>query len=495
MKQIIKIFNNLVKQTIFKAQNKTNHKLRISNFNKYLITFISLLFGYVFYLLIPLLYDKSWVQSNIESKFFNEFKINLSTSADISYRILPAPHFLIKNSKISLNDSKSQKFIADIRNLKVFLAQKNFFLNKEKMSLKEVIIDSANFSLLRSDFQILNEFSDNKFSNKKIKIDNSNIFFKNNLDDITAIIKINKAVLFFDNTKLINLFNLRGNVFGVPFKFRLKSGNDSVINKTINVEAKSLKLGIFNEFTNKSNESNAGKNIISFTNSKINTKYNIKKKLIIFESNKSKLGGLKLNYNGELSINPFDLDLNIHLNNFRISKLFSFNTILKEFIKSELLFNDNLSLDLSIFANNNTKDEIFNNAKINFNIVNGKLNLDNTILTNDKIGLLELSNSNLFLENNELVLKTDVLITIKNSEQLFSTLNTGKKDRKKIEYIFINLDYKFLSNQIKFNNIKIDNNKVSNEFFNIIEAFNDNDLNNTIKSRRWINKLFNIYEG
>ena len=87
------------------------------------------------------------------------------------------------------------------------------------------------------------------------------------------------------------------------------------------------------------------------------------------------------------------------------------------------------------------------------------------------------------------------MITIKNSEQLFSTLNTGKKDRKKIEYIFINLDYKFLSNQIKFNNIKIDNNKVSNEFFNIIEAFNDNDLNNTLKSRRWINKLFNIYEG
>ena len=223
MKQIIKNFNNLIKKTIFKVQNKTNIKLRISNFNKYLITFISLLFGYVFYLLIPLLYDKSWVQANIQSELLNEFKINLSTSADISYRILPAPHFLIKNSKISLNDSKSQKFIADIRNLKVFLAQKNFFLNKEKMSLKEVIIDSANFSLLRSDFQILNEFSDNKFSNKKIKIDNSNIFFKNNLDDIFAIIKINKAVLFFDNTKLINLFNLRGNVFGVPFKFRLKT--------------------------------------------------------------------------------------------------------------------------------------------------------------------------------------------------------------------------------------------------------------------------------
>ena len=39
---------------------------------------------------------KSWVQSNIENKFLKEFKINLSSSADISYEFLPAPHFLIK---------------------------------------------------------------------------------------------------------------------------------------------------------------------------------------------------------------------------------------------------------------------------------------------------------------------------------------------------------------------------------------------------------------
>ena len=99
MKQIVKKFNNLVKKTIFKVQNKTNNKSRISTFNKYLITFIGLLFLYIFYLLTPLLYDKSWLQKNIEDKLLSEFKIKLSTSADISYRILPSPHFLIKNSK------------------------------------------------------------------------------------------------------------------------------------------------------------------------------------------------------------------------------------------------------------------------------------------------------------------------------------------------------------------------------------------------------------
>ena len=139
MIQIIKNFNNLAKKTIFKVQNKTNNKLRISSFNKYLITFISLIFFYLFYLLIPLSYDKAWVQINIEKKLINEFKVNISTSADISYRILPAPHFLIKNSKILINDTKNQKSIADVKNLKIFLDQKNLF-NKEKMLIKKVFL-------------------------------------------------------------------------------------------------------------------------------------------------------------------------------------------------------------------------------------------------------------------------------------------------------------------------------------------------------------------
>ena len=58
MKQIIKNFNNLVKKTILKVQNKTNNNFNISNFSKYLITFIVIIY-LLFYLLIPLLYDKT----------------------------------------------------------------------------------------------------------------------------------------------------------------------------------------------------------------------------------------------------------------------------------------------------------------------------------------------------------------------------------------------------------------------------------------------------
>ena len=68
MKQIVKNFNNLIKKTIFKLENKTNNKFQVSTFNKYVIAIISILFIYIFYLLIPLLYDKNWLQNKIIEK-------------------------------------------------------------------------------------------------------------------------------------------------------------------------------------------------------------------------------------------------------------------------------------------------------------------------------------------------------------------------------------------------------------------------------------------
>ena len=109
--------------------------------------------------------------------------------------------------------------------------------------------------------------------------------------------------------------------------------------------------------------------------------------------------------------------------------------------------------------------------------------------------MLELSNSNLFFENNNLILNTDLLFDIKNSNGLFSFLNTKKDSRKNIKNILVNLNYNFLSDEIEFNDLKINDKKVSSEFLNIINGFKDNNSNNTIKSRRLVNELLNIYEG
>ena len=494
MKQIIKKFNNLVKKTIFKVQNKTNNNFNISDFNKYLITFFALLFIYLFYLLIPLLYDKTWVQTNIESKLLNEFRINISTSADISYRILPSPHFLIKDSKILVGKAEKKKFIADIKYLKIFLSQRNF-LNKKRMKFQKVVINNANFSLSKNDFKLIDNYQNKKFSNKKIIINKSNIFFKNNLDEIDLILKVDKAFLFFEDKKLLNLATLSGEVFNIPFIFNLKKQIYSNETKTININAKDLRLNIFNESNKTDQDLVSGKNIISFLNSTISTKYYIKKKIITFKSRNPRMKNLRAIYSGKLSINPFDLGLNVNLNDYKISKLFNINPILNEFIKSGLLFNENISLNTSIVANSNSKEEIFQHAKINFQIINGKINFDKTKLVSDEIGIFEFNNSNLLLRDNKIMLNTEILIEIENSEALFSFFNTNKKLRKNFQTIFINLDYDFLNNQIKFNNLKINNIELNDQLLTINDSFYYNDLTNFNKSRQLVNKLFKAYAG
>ena len=114
---------------------------------------------------------------------------------------------------------------------------------------------------------------------------------------------------------------------------------------------------------------------------------------------------------------------------------------------------------------------------------------------NHDIGSLQLSNSHLFHKNNELLFNSDILIDIKNSKKLFSFLDTSKSSQKNFKTILINLDYNFLSNKIKFNNLKIDNNDTNDKLLTIIDNFNDNDLNNSNKTRRLLNELFKSYAG
>ncbi len=490
---IVKKFNYKVEKTIFKIQNKKNNKLQISKFNKYLITFISLLFFYLFYLSIPVLYDKNWVQKNIENQLIKDFKIYFSLSSDISYRILPSPHYLIKDSKIIKEDKKTES-LAEIKTLRVFVSQKNFF-KKEKVLIRDIKINNADFTLLGNDLKLIRKITHNKFSNKKIEINKSNIFFKNTLGEIISIIKISQGFLFHDEKDLLNLIKLKGSAFNVPFNFNYNRKFEFSDSEEIDIVAKSLKLNFFNESIFDEENNIAGKNIISFLNSKINTNYKIKNNIITFGSTNSKLKNSKVSYNGKVSINPFDLNININLDKYDLRKFFRSNTILNELIKTELLFNDNISVSASITTISDFQNKIYKNAKIYFNLIDGKLNINKTRLINKKIGLIELDNSNLSYENNRLILSTDIIVDIKNSNKLFSLLQTNKQFRKPIKNILINLDYDFLSNEINFNKIKIENQEISDELLRIIDGFNDNKLNNWNKSKQILNNFFEIYEG
>ena len=483
MKQIVKNFNNLIKKTIFKVENKTNDKFHVSKFSKYLISAIVVLFIYIFYLSIPLLYDKNWIQNKIVTELGNEFNINLGNSFDFSYRILPKPHYLIRDSKTSL---------AEIKTLNVFISQNNFF-NKDSIRINEVVIEEANFSLLSNDLKQLYRDSENKFSKKKIKINDSNVFFKNNLNEVISIIKISNAFLFFDEKNLFNLFDLKGEIFNIPFK--LKYQNVLNLQKQIEINAPDLKLKVINDFFKKDENLSSGISNISILSSSVNTKFNIKDQIAIFQSDGSRIYNSKIDYNGQLALNPFDLNLKINLYDYKISNLFTPNSIINEFIKSGLLFNENISVQTLVNIKSTKKDEIFNEAKLELRILNGKISFDKSVFINNNIGLMEISNSNLFLDNDKLFLSSSLSIDIKNIDKLYSFLNTSKNSRKNIRNIKLNIIYDFLSNQIELKNIKINDNDVSSQFNNIAEGFININSNNLTKSRNLLNELINLYDG
>jgi len=131
-KILVKQYNklNIFFLNKFKFQKKSKDKNEVSDFNKILISSIALLFIYMFYLLIPILYDKSWVQNNIETKLSDEFKIDFSVSSKISYEILPSPNFTLEDVKILTNIENNPVEVAEIKKLKVYISQKNFFNQK-----------------------------------------------------------------------------------------------------------------------------------------------------------------------------------------------------------------------------------------------------------------------------------------------------------------------------------------------------------------------------
>ena len=483
MKKIVKIFNNFIQKTIFNVENKTIDKFHVSNFSKYIIAIIVVLFIYIFYLSIPLLYDKNWVQNKIVTKLSDEFNINLNNPLDISYRILPKPHYLIKDTKTTL---------AEIKDLAVYISQNNLF-NKDNIRINEVVIKEANFSLLKNNFKTLYKDSEHKFSKKKIKINNSNVFFKDNLNEVISIVKISNAFLFFDEKNVFNFFDLKGEIFNIPFELNYQNEINS--QKKIKIKAPDLKLEIINEFFKKNENLSSGINNISILSSSINTKYNIKDQIVVFQSDGSRVYSSKIDYNGQLAINPFDLNLKINLYNYKISKLFTPNSLINEFIKSGLLFNENISVHTLVNIKSKKKDDIFNEAKLELKVLNGKISFDNSIFINNNIGLMEISNSDLFLENDKLILTSNLSINIKDIDRLFSFLGTSKKSRKDIKNIKLNIVYDFLSNEIAFKNIKIDDNDVSSEFNNIAEGFIDINSNNLTKSRKLLNELINLYAG
>ena len=497
---IIEISLRIIKISLFKTfgniKNLSNYKSKseISTFNKCLIGSIVLLFFYLFYLTIPGLYGDAWVQNKIENKLLKEFKINFSLSSEISYQILPSPNFTIKNVKIFDDSDETSKTFGGIKTFKVFISQKNLF-NKEKIKINKILITEANFLIDKNNFDFFKKFTNKIFSQKKIRIKKSNLFFKDEAGETLLINKIKHLVLYFDKENLLNTIKLNGEVLNIPYNLNFTKNLMSKKNTTL-VKSKKLKINYKNVST-EINKHDEGINIISFLNSKLKTEYKLEKKILTFKSKDSKLPNNKINYEGKIDIDPFDFNINIDLEKINLNKILNNNSIFFSFIKSGLLFNNNISANIFLNSKQVLDNKIFKKLKINFIIQDGSIYFDSSQFLIDKIGSLVLVNGKLVIKKNNIIFFGDFNLKLNDSNKFFSAIQTRKNNRRLIKNIYFNIEFDLLKDQLYLNNFKIDDLVTSDETHNVLDDFNRNNgqINNLIIFNNLMNKILNSYSG
>ena len=83
-----------------------------------------------------ILHNKS-DQNYFSETLKEQYNLEFSLTPEISYSILPRPHFLISDVIIFNNQDNFQKEIAQVKKLKIYLKQKNF-LKKQKLKIKSI---------------------------------------------------------------------------------------------------------------------------------------------------------------------------------------------------------------------------------------------------------------------------------------------------------------------------------------------------------------------
>ena len=494
---IINIFDKLNKFDVSIINKFYNNKFsQISNFNKTLIFLIFTLFIYLFYLSIPSLYDKGRLQKVLTEKLINEFKINLSISPEITYSILPAPHFLIKNAKIFNDNLENPKELSQIKELKIFISQKHLY-DESALSIESFLIKKANIFFQTEDLKYFSKFKKNKFSPKKISIEKSKVFFKDKDNELITIFSISNLDSFYALEKKLNQIIANGEIFNIPYKIKWVKDFDTELNSTTLINLNRLKIKIKNLFLIKEKKSI---NEIIVNNSNLTTNYEIKNNSIVFDSSNSKINNIKVEYDGKVNLKPFNIKLNINLNDYNITKVLKSPSILIELLNSELFFNKNLSGNIALNTMDNSNNRLFNSSKILFNLKNGKIDLNNSFLISDKIGKLNLTNSKLFLNNGELIFKSSFVMDVDSQKDFYRIFQIPKNNRINLKKLLFDLEINIFKNKIIFNDFMFNDSSLDLSenvkiFLNNYNNTDNNFFDKWINVKLFVNNLFSNYEG
>ena len=412
-----------------------------------IFAFTSLFFLYLLYLSIPSLYDSGRVQKALYNNLVNEFGLNLSLSSDLTYRILPKPHFHIKDSKIFRERNEVLDEIGEIKDVRVFISQKNFF-DKKRINIKEIALSRANFFFKRENINFIPNLLINDFPHKKINIKKSKFFFNDGNKSIIFIYTIDNLSLFENKKENIQQLRSNGELFKIPIKFFWQR-NPQNKNTVSNFKADKLDI----DFTNKGEllgEEYTYENNLNILTNSFKTTYKIFKDHIEFNSKKSLIKNTPVNYYGNINLTPFNFNFILDAKEIDLEYFFKNTFFLNGLISSNIFLNDNLNGKIILKTEKLNKSKLFNNANININFEQGNLNFDNTYAINEKLGRITINNTKFNFYDYQSNLTGEIKFDIFNHNQFYKFFPVSKKKRSQKLFSKIKFYFTFNLNSSEF---------------------------------------------
>ena len=468
---------------------KYDHKIAIFGLS-------TVFFLYLLYLSIPSLYDTGRVQKVFNDKFLTDFNLNISLSTDITYRILPQPHFSIKDSKLFYIKSNVSSEIGQIKELKVFIRKKNFF-DKKNIEISKVEFVRSNFFLMKNDFILFKKYINNKFSEKKIIIKKSKLFLKDHNKNIIFIFTIGKSSLNFDSEENTNFISIKGGIFKIPIKVNW-SKNFTTKKKTTEINTKKISIDSFNEASLIEGKYEY-ENTLDFFSNRLKTIYKVLDNSIVFESKKSLIKSTPIKYSGNLNFKPFNFVININAKKIDLSYFLENIYLVNELISTKLLLNQKLYGKIFIYSEKVIKNKHFNKIDLNINFEENEINLNNTILHGDKFGELEVYDSVLKSDDGFAILSAKLKLKIKNKDLFYKSFYIPKKNRKNIESLIFGINFKLNDRILIVKNILFEDKNYKIKNFDTVDqiilanAQIKYDYFNPILFRNFIKKIIIAY--
>ena len=470
----LNIFSKKKKSTVFTIYNKTS-------------IFVLLVIFIIFsYLSVPYSYNSNKLIDKIESELSKNLNINFNLSKDFNYSFLPRPHFTFKQVSLLGQFKNLGKIKVDIPINKLL-----FF---KDLQIKNIVLSNVNFNINKENYKFFTELLKNDFFNFKFEIKNSNIFYRNIKNDVLFINKIDYLKYYYDKKKLSNFLIADNEIFNLLYNIKF---NNDFVNKQIKsvINTTSLNLKVENNLDYKDPKKKEGLINFYYNKKKSNAAYSYSNDLFEFDFFDKSINP-NFTYKGTINLKPFFSESSGLFKKVNLKEFLNPNSILLQFLKTEILNNKNLNISTSLNAKKIISLENLDNLALKVKISEGLIDINETTISWLDIADLKISDSLVLMNNNNLVFDALITIQINNFQEFHKFFQTPRNFRKEIKKIQFNLSYNFDQFTADLNDIKVDGlidpkvNKILNKLI-----LKNNKLQNKIYFKNLINQAIKLYAG